>query len=969
MGSCELHLLLVVMFSIATRGLKQSVSYEVTDEARPGTFVGNIPVDAQLSDVYDSSVLSQLRYKFLSPNVYSQLFSLDMTSGILETAQRLDRDVIEICIGKQSCVFTLDIAVEPVAFFRVIKVHMRILDQNDNAPMFTPSYKQYKISEMTVPGILFPLDPAKDPDSPDYGVDRYEVVGGIGMFGLRTETTEEGTMDIKLVLNGQLDREKKDKYKFQVVAYDRGTPPLSGSVSIEVVILDVNDNRPQFDNDTYVIRLLEDMPVDKVVVKIHASDPDLGLNGDVRYAFSSRTTRLLGSVFAINIETGEIVLRSALDFEKVNTYVLEVVAKDRGTDAIAASTKVHIHVVDVNDHSPQISIPSALGKDSVEIQEHSPLRKFVAHISVTDEDQGDNGKVNCSLSDTNFQLMREYSNEYLVVTASELDRERTQEYTLQILCRDHGTPERSTSVNMTVIVTDINDHHPVFTEQTYTASLEENSRVETYIIKVVATDADAGPNGDVVYHLDDDAQNMFSIGQHSGIITAAVAFDREQVQTLEFHVIASDRGAEPKSAMATMLLTITDTNDQRPRFREPKYTFNISENMPAKTRIGKVSAKDADLSPHNEFSFYIDTQSHSDNAFSINPTTGVIVTETRLDCEQKSSYSLVIVAKSNELPHASDRATVIVRVDDKNDNTPVISYPYKGNNTVYLSNKIPKGYVVIQVIAYDRDSGANGALTYGISQGNENGEFIILPNNGKVVVDQELTQFESKVFMLDFVVNDNGPGRKMTGATLNIVVNKSTPLPISPVTPSPNRKSSLGTTNTVVIVTVVLVLVIIVLMMIVIVCVIKNRKKWPRASAVHYPTMQIIPNKAPSDASGGSGVMHDGEVMTLTKDSDIKDPMTDDREIALMFSPENTAYRNIGVSWFCPEVSNNPPMVATFVWCMLYVKWWQNYDNYKNKPAQVESSSSDPFCSPKFETNIGTRVFLVVAPTLESTVS
>ena len=885
-------LLLVVMLVGATRGLKIELDYEVTDDARTGSFVGNIPADSQLSDVFDSSVLSDLRYRFLTPNDHSALFSLDKKTGILMAARRLDRDVIDICIGKESCVINLDIAITPAEHFRAIHVRVRIVDHNDNAPMFTPSYKKYMVSELTEPAVLFPLEVANDPDSPEYGIDHYELIGGGGKFGLVTETTE-GTMDIMLRLNGRLDRERKDVYELVLVAYDRGTPSLSGSVSIEIVILDVNDNSARFDNDTYVIRLREDMAVNKAVLKVHATDPDVGANGEVRYAFSARTTQLLGDVFGIDDETGEIVLRSELDFEDVSSFVLEVVAKDEGIDALPSSAKVFVHVVDVNDNSPQITVPTAM-LGVVEMQEHSPLRTFVAHISVTDDDSGDNGKVDCFLGNADFDLVQVYSSEYKVVTASELDRERKETYTMLISCHDHGTPERSSSINITVVITDINDFPPVFSERTYRASLEENSRVDTYVTKVVATDADAALNGEVVYRLDD-ARDMFTIGRHTGIITAAVEFDREQVQTLEFRVIASDRGPEPNSAAATVIVTITDADDQRPRFNEPKYMLNVSENMPPKSRIGKVSAKDTDLPPHNEFSFYIDTERFTDATFSIDPQTGVIVTEARLDREKKASYTLVVVAKSNSLPHASDRAQVIVKITDRNDNAPVISFPYDGNNTVYLSNRTPKGYVAMQVVAHDSDAGENGALNFMISAGNENGEFVIL-NDGKILVNRDLLQFESKVFMLDVIVQDNGPTQKMTGTTLNIVVNKSVALPANLLTSPSDPSHSLSKSNTVVIITVVLVLVVIVIMMIVIVCVVKKRKKWPRA-AVHYPTMQIVASKAPSETSGGSGVMHEGEVATLTKDvCDVKDPMNDDGEIAYMFSPENTAYRNIGVS-------------------------------------------------------------------------
>ena len=887
--SSVLNLLLVAMLFGATRGLKIELDYDVTDDAPTASFVGNIPGDSQLSDVFESSVLGVLRYTFLTPNYHSALFSLDNTTGILNAARRLDRDVIDICIGKESCVINLDIAITPAKHFQAIHVRVRIIDRNDNAPTFTPSYKKYMVSELTEPAVLFPLEVANDPDSPDYGIDHYELIGGGGKFGLLTEMTE-GTMDIMLRLNGRLDRERRDVYELVLVAYDRGMPSLSGSVSIEIVVLDVNDNSARFDNDTYVIRLREDMDVNKVVLKVHATDRDVGANGDVLYAFSGRTTQLLGDRFGIDDVTGEITLKSELDFEDVDSFVLEVVAKDQGIDAIPTSAKVFVHVLDVNDNSPQITVH----KGVIEMQEHSALRTFVAHISVTDDDRGDNGKVDCVLGNADFDLVQVYSSEYKVVTASELDRERKETYTMLISCHDHGTPERSTSINMTVVITDINDFRPVFSERTYRASLEENSRVDTYVTKVVATDADARRNGEVVYRLDD-ARDMFTIGRHTGIISAAVEFDREQIQTLEFRVIASDRGPEPKSAAATVVVTITDADDQRPRFIEPKYMLNVSENVPAKSRIGKVSAEDTDLPPHNEFSFYIDTERFSDATFSIDPKTGVIMTETRLDREKKASYTLVVVAKSDSLPHASDRAQVFVRIDDRNDNAPVISFPYDGNNTVYLSNRTPKGYVAMQVVAHDSDAGENGALKYMISAGNENGEFVIL-NDGKILVNRDLMQYESKVFMLDVIVQDDGPTQKMTGTTLNIVVNKSVALPANLLTTPSDPSHSLSKSNTVVILTVVLVLVVIVIMMVVIVCVVKKRKKWPRA-AIHYPTMQIVASKAPSETSAGSCVMHEGEVATLTKDvCDIKDPMNDDGEIAFMFSPENTTYRNIGVS-------------------------------------------------------------------------
>lgn len=222
---------------------------------------------------------------------------------------------------------------------------------------------------------------------------------------------------------------------------------------------------------------------------MEAKDADAGPNGLVHYGLAGQTQTLHGHLFSVRNSTGEIVVRSTIDRETASLYQLVIIAYDHGPDMLSAETTVAIHVDDVNDNSPTVTIHTLDSAASVsQVSEDSPVGSFIAYMSATDPDAGANGRVDCALSGADsatFSLVQKYPSEYQIMTAAALDRERTAEYTLTVKCWDGGSPvSRITEESFRLIVGDVNDNAPVFSQQTYRGSLVENNFVGLSILEV-----------------------------------------------------------------------------------------------------------------------------------------------------------------------------------------------------------------------------------------------------------------------------------------------------------------------------------------------------------------------------------------------------------------------------------------------------------------------------------------------------
>ena len=835
------------------------LEYEIQENVSEGTLIGNIIEDTDLTSRYNQTVINLLRFSFLNMGEESDLFDLDASSAELKTATLLDRD--EICPRQETCTIYLDIAMQPVIYFEAVKVKIDILDINDNAPMFQEPEMDSSLSESTMPSVLFPVTRAIDPDSPTFSIQRYQFFSDTDKFELRIRNNTDGTKDLHLALVGLLDREVEDSYEMRVIAYDGGNPPKTGSLTIKIVILDVNDNSPRFDNATYAVSIPEDMPVNTTIARVHATDPDADLNGEVRYGFTS--SRSFADQFGINPVTGEIYLREPLDYEFTSMYNLAVTAQDRGTDSIPTPTTVVVQVLDVNDHAPAITINAFSPDQIAQIPEDAEASEFVAHISVFDQDQGQNGNFTCSLNDPLFELVNLFGTEFKVITVAPLDREEQAVHFVEITCMDYGVPQRISRKELQVVVADRNDNGPTFKQHTYYATIEENNSVDDIILQVVAVDLDEGSNANIRYELDINARNDFTIDHSTGVITSNIRYDRELQETYEFRVFASDNGAPPRNDSATVIVDVVDVDDNRPMFTDRTFTFTVLENQASNTNVGQVTAQDGDSERYNAFTFHMPEGQSATPYFKVDSHTGMISTRRVLDRELREAFTLNVVVRSANHNQPNDTARVIVYIDDMNDNDPVIDFPTVHNHSVDISNRVPVGYVVTRILAHDDDIDSNAQLFYSITEGNANGEFVIGSTTGDLFVNTKFHDISYHRYELIIMVQDSGQPSRLAINPLNINVNETIPYYADPLGGTTRGISDI---QLIIIICVILGTVVIATLLIVAIVVLKRRdQKTAKPQYFERSELSLTVSNSPATkipADGLVGTMgHDGDAL------------------------------------------------------------------------------------------------------------
>ncbi len=748
-----------------------SVRYNLTEDLRAGTDLGDLLDDSGLTT--DAALPEVVYVTFTddtAPNV--ELFEIHL-GRTLRLAREIDRDTL--CPYMDQCTVSLDLQLQPPAYFRIIKVDVEILDTNDNRPTFSRDRFQRSISEAAVVGTRIPLPSADDLDSPAFGIDYYEINGS-------NENAIFQQIPGYLVLNGKLDREIQDMYYIRVVAYDRGQPPLYGETVVEISVLDVNDNAPEFEQDTYSVSVREDMRPVQPVLQVTAVDPDHGDNAVVFYALDDSSIERYGNLFEINSESGVIDLIGHLNYEDTPSVSLSVIATNQDPASPSDFATVEISVEDVNDNAPAIKV-HGLENGTITKPETANAASgeggvFIAYVTVTDKDSGLNGEFTCDLigGASQIVLKKMFDTGYVIETTSPLDREFRPSYDVTIACSDRGIPQQRSTQRMRIVIEDINDNVPVFIQDVYMARMTENNEPNYHILQVSARDRDSGRNGEVKYRFapDTNVDRLLHLDTESGNISAKVSLDRESSSRLEFGVVAYDQGDPSLSSTASVILDILDQDDSKPVFSQPQYVFWIFEGQSAKSFVGQVNASDSDSEQYNSFLYGLPAYTDRTTVpFSIEATTGKLYSEEVLDREATSTYRFLVVADSRGITPASGVATVIVNVADVNDNAPIIRYPTAYNNTVYTGNDVSLGVALARIQATDADIGANAQLSFFILSGNPDGYFDIDPNTGVVTVARTLLDFEDKAFGLVVAVQDHGTPPKSNEAYLNIIVNRS----------------------------------------------------------------------------------------------------------------------------------------------------------------------------------------------------
>uniref|UniRef100_A0A8C1ZEY8 Cadherin EGF LAG seven-pass G-type receptor 1b n=1 Tax=Cyprinus carpio TaxID=7962 RepID=A0A8C1ZEY8_CYPCA len=678
----------------------------------------NIAVNSQVAMVKamdkDAGNNAKVHYSIINGNIKGQ-FYIHSPTGVIDVISPLDYEMIRE--------YTLRVKAQdggrPPLINGTGMVVIQVLDVNDNAPMFVSTPFQASVLENVPVGYSVLHIQAIDADS---GYNAH-------LEYMLTDTSPSFPFIINnntgwITVSAELDRETTEFYNFGVEARDHGVPTMSSSASVSVTILDVNDNVPTFTKHLYNLKVNEDAVVGTSVLVVSAVDRDV--NSVVTYQISSGNTR---NRFAITSQSGGglITLALPLDYKQERQYLLTITASD-GTRQDTA--QVFINVTDANTHRPVFQSANY----QVLVSEDRPVGSTVVVISATDEDTGENARITYVMED-NVPQFKIDPDTGAITTQIEIDYEDQASYTLAIIARDNGIPQKSDTTYVEIIILDANDNAPQFLREIYQATVFEDAPVYTSVLQVSASDRDSGSNGRLSYTFQggDDGEGDFFIEPYSGIIRTARKLDRENVAVYSLKAFAVDKGVPPLKAAVDIHVSVLDINDNAPVFEKDELYFYVEENSAVGSTLARISATDPDEGTNAQILYQI-VEGNIPEVFQLDIFSGDLIALTDLDFETKMEYVIVVQATSAPLV---SRATVHVLLVDVNDNVPILQdFEIIFNN--YITNKsssFPTG-VIGKVPARDPD--VSDKLLYTFVEGNDLNLLILNQDTGELKLSKDL---------------------------------------------------------------------------------------------------------------------------------------------------------------------------------------------------------------------------------------
>ncbi|KAM6148023.1 protocadherin-23, partial [Erethizon dorsatum] len=624
-------------------------------------------------------------------------FEIDSSTGDLFLSRELDYETTSHYLFR---VITQDHSKSP-SLNSTVFLSIDVGDQNDHSPTFQDEFIVISVEENVPIGTLVYTFNAKDGDgsflnsriqyfieSPQPGMNPFLIHPSFGT----------------LVSASSLDRESVPAVILTVTASDQAvnvTDRRSRSLIAKVVILDVNDHSPTFVS-LPVAYVREDATVGSSVHHVRARDPDEGRNGKVTYSIRSGNENM---AFTLDELSGLLTTARPLDYEVKTRHILTVVALDGGVPARSSSQTMTITVLDVSDEAP--AFKQHLYEASV--KENRNPGEFVTRVEATNRDSGINSKLQFEiLSGASFGFFKINPDTGEVVTATTLDREVQDVFTLRVLVRDGGVPSLSCTTTIVCTVEDENDHAPEFLVSSHDTEVLENQEPEVFYT-VLASDVDAGSNGAVKYHIiNGNTDEFFVIHETSGELATARALDREQVGSFTLTIQCSDQGDPPRSSTMQLQVRVLDDNDHSPAFSMLRYQSSVREDAAVGTVVLVLSAVDKDegLNGQTEY-FLVDEPA---GVFTVDPVTGTLRTSRALDREDQSQYTFRAMARDCSIEGPRSTTVIVhISVTDVNDNAPV----WEQNPVdVLLSSQLPTNQTIAILRASDPDVGPNGTVTF-----------------------------------------------------------------------------------------------------------------------------------------------------------------------------------------------------------------------------------------------------------------
>ncbi|KAK2544721.1 protocadherin beta-15 [Columba livia] len=449
--------------------------------------------------------------------------------------------------------------------------------------------------------------------------------------------------------------------------------------------------------------------------------------------------------------------------------------------------RVEVTVEDINDHAPVFPEEQITFKIP---ERNDPGSRFPL-VGAQDLDIGSNSIQAYSISPDNeyFNVsfgIRSNGDKYAeLVLEKSLDREEQLEMGFRLIAMDGGSPPRSGTTQIHIIVLDVNDNAPVFTQDRYVGKVLEIAPEGSVVLSVVATDLDVGPNGDISYQFSQvvsQSDSAFVIDHVSGEIKITKPLDFEAAERYELSVQATDGGG--LSAICKVLVEVVDVNDNAPELVVSTFSNPLPENTLPGTVAAVFNVRDRDAGANGKISCALEDQL----SFSLRPAYKnyyELVTVSTLDREETAQYILIVTATDAGSPPLTTTQTFTVDISDVNDNSPVFS---QTSYTMYVrENNVPT-VLVGAVSAADADTGSNAKVTYSLLPAHPTEQppcscISVNSENGDVFVLRPLDYEQVKQIEVLVSASDAGSPALSSNVTVHLVVvdeNDNAPLVLYP---------------------------------------------------------------------------------------------------------------------------------------------------------------------------------------------
>ncbi|XP_063045726.1 protocadherin gamma-A11-like [Engraulis encrasicolus] len=551
--------------------------------------------------------------------------------------------------------------------------------------------------------------------------------------------------------------------------------------SINVEIMDINDNPPMFENNEMKFKISESAVVGAKFVLQRASDADVGVNDLQSYSLNRNDPFELklksqpdGRMFV------EMFLQKPLDREKQDSLSLTLTAVDGGDPQLSSAAQIHVTVLDINDNAPVFTQPTY----KASIAENAPKGTVLTTVSASDADQGSNGDIMYTIAKTKAETRDMFEidgRSGVLKLKGAVDYEKARNYEIDVQASDEGGLTDSCKVQIEVL--DTNDNSPVINVISMSNVIAEDSKPGVVVGMFKVQDPDSGDDGRVECMTQDNLPFTLKTSANGfyNLVTDD-ELDRERNAVYNITVTCNDAGMPSLSGSISLSLQVSDVNDNAPMFEKSSYQASIVENNTPGISVFRILAKDADWNQNARVSYILeDSTVHGvpvSSYVSVNAESGVINALRSFDYEQMKYFQFRVKAQDGGSPPLSSNVSVVINIQDQNDNAPQVLYPVQTSGSI-VAEIVPRsadiGYLVTKVVAVDVDSGQNAWLSYKLQKATDRALFEVGAQNGEIRTIRQVTDKDAVKQKLSVVVEDNGQPSRSATVNVNVALADSFP--------------------------------------------------------------------------------------------------------------------------------------------------------------------------------------------------